>query len=534
MNYKIKNNSGIISAIMILLVLVASGWISYGNLHAVPASDNGAPEDRSVVLNNYEQTASDISASDISASDTASSDTAATELTGNSPGNTISSQTSAFPEEEVKIKYIVIKKATNVRAEDSDTSKKLTTLMKGDEVELLSESKTRYKVRYAGSKTGWIIKACGDITEKKKVIKHIPVFTSGDPISMKGTKEGDDIAAILKKYATTGASVAVIKNGAVAYTYEYGYANKQKKIKVNENTKFRIASVTKVFTSMLAMSEVDDEKLDLDASLTDIMGYRFRHPSYPKQNVTMRMLLTHTSGLIDRDKEYGKKLSSITNNRDYYVSPPGVKFLYCNLGMGIAGAVVEKSADQTISQYAKEKFFDPMGIDASFDAKYLSDKSLVAECYTGDKVNCSSKYLCRSQERGKPGNTFHLGQGGLLISSADLARVTTILINEGQYNGKQYLSQHSLSEMLKDQKIETGKGFQQCIGIRKSRELIKDREMYFHNGASYGIFSLMAFDPADKSGIVIITSGAFTKRNKNTVFAICDDIMNYSYQNIIK
>ena len=88
--------------------------------------------------------------------------------------------------------------------------------------------------------------------------------------------------------------------------------------------------------------------------------------------------------------------------------------------------------------------------------------------------------------------------------------------------------------MLKDQKIDTGKGFQQCIGIRKSRELIKGREMYFHNGASYGIFSLMAFDPADKSGIVIITSGAFTKRNKNTVFAICDDVMNYSYQNILK
>ena len=247
----------------------------------------------------------------------------------------------------------------------------------------------------------------------------------------------------------------------------------------------------------------------------------------------MRMLLTHTSGLIDRDKEFSKKLRNITNNREFYVSPPGVKFLYCNLGMGIAGAVVEKSSDQTISQYAKDKFFDPMGIDASYDAKYLTDKSLVAECYTLDKVNCSTTFLCRSQEKGKPGDTFHLGQGGLLISSIDLARLFTILINDGQYNGRQYISQNSLNEMLKDQKIETGKEFAQCIGIRKSDELIKNRSLYFHNGASYGIFSLMAFDPSDKSGIVIITSGALTKRNKNTVFAICDDIMNYSYENIL-
>ena len=533
MKQNLKRLSKIISAAAIFLIMLLSGWFGYQNKGGTVPIDAVSSEGEQSAFDLRANEESDGAINEISTSDLSSSETS-------TPEGTVSSDTEAqtniplSTEETVTVKIVKINKTTNVRAEDSDTSRLVATLNSGAEVEYISESKKRYKIQYAGSKTGWIIKACGDIAEKKVVVKHIPVFTSGDPISMKGTKEGDDIAAILKNYTTTGASVAIIKNGTVAYTFEYGYANKQKKLKVNENTKFRIASITKVFTSMLAMSEVDDEKLDLDGNLTDIMGYRFLNPTYPKKTVTMRMLLTHTSGLIDRDQEFSKKLKDITSNRNFYVSPPGEKFLYCNLGMGIAGAVVEKSADQTISKYAKEKFFDPMGIDASYDAKYLSDKSLVAECYTGDKVNCSSKYLCRSQERGKPGNTFHLGQGGLLISSADLARVTTILINEGQYNGKQYLSQHSLSEMLKDQKIDTGKGFQQCIGIRKSRELIKDREMYFHNGASYGIFSLMAFDPADKSGIVIITSGAFTKRNKNTVFAVCDDIMNYSYQNIIK
>ena len=428
----------------------------------------------------------------------------------------------------------MINQATNVRAEDNNSSEMLTTLAKGDEVELVSESKKRYEVKYSGSKKGWIIKTCGEVVEKEKTIKHVGEYTSGEPIWMKDTKEGDEIAALFKKYHTIGASMAVIKNGNVAYSYEYGYANKQKKVKVGENTKFRIASVTKVFTTMLAMTEVDDGKLDLDGSLTDIMGYKFCNPSVPKKKVTTRMLLTHTSGLIDRDSQFSKKLKEVAKSSDFYVSPPGVKFLYCNLGMGIAGAVVEKVSDKTISQYAKEKFFDPMGIDASFDAKYLSDKSLVAECYAGDKVSYSNSYICRSQEKGKPGETFHLGQGGLLISAEDLARVYTVLMNDGQYNGRQYLSQKSLDEMLSDQKVDTKSNFVQCLGIRQSKELVKDRNLYFHNGTSYGILSLMAFDPADKSGVVIITSGAISPRNKNSVFAVCDDVMNYCYENILK
>lgn len=516
----------IISVIVFAAIMLASGWFGYKNIGQIPAlSESDNANDR------YASDTTGISPSDLS-SDNYSVPVSDSDINKNvqaeSPANNLP------VEEKVTVKIIKINQATNVRAEDNDNSAKLALLNKDTEVEYVSQSKKRYQIKYAGNKTGWIMKSCGDLSEKEIIVKHIPAYTSGVPLQMKGTKEGDEIGSILKNYSTTGASVAVIKNGQVAYHYEYGYANKQKKVKVNENTKFRIASATKVFTSMLAMAEVDDEKLDLDGDLSKIMGYKFYNPSYPKQKVTMRMLLTHTSGLIDRDNQFSQKLKNITCNGTYYVSPPGVKFLYCNLNLGIAGAVVEKSANQTISQYAADRFFTPMGIDASYDAKYLSDSSLVAECYSGDKVNCSNKYLCRSQEKGAPGVTFHLGQGGLLISAEDLARVLSVLINDGQYEGKQYLSQKSLDEMLTDQKIETNKDFQQCIGIRQSKEVVDGRNMYFHNGAAYGIFSLVAFDPADKSGLVIITSGAFTPRNKNTVFAVCDDVLNYVYDEVLK
>lgn len=510
------------SAIVIAVTVILSGWFGYMNSGSVPH-----------LTANDHQDAPSSDTPDYTAAETPLSVSHSDQTADVSP-DAVSSEEPPLPtEEKVTLRFVKINKATNIRTEDKDDAKVLTVLTKDTEVEIVEESRKRYRVKYSGIKTGWMLKTCGDAFEKETIIKHIPNYTSGDPIRINGTKEADQISELLNKHSSVGASLAIIKDGKVAYHYEYGYANKEKKIKVNQNTKFRIASLSKVFTSMLAMTEVDDGKLDLDGNLTEIMGFKFYNPSHADQKVTMRMLLTHTSGLIDRDYQYSKTLKSITHNSDFYVSPPGVKYLYCNLGMGIAGAVVEKSAGQTISQYAKEKFFEPMGVDASYDAKYLSDTSLVANCYEAGKLSRSSETLCRSHEMETPGVTFDLGQGGLLISAVDLARVSTILINNGEYEGRQYISQGALNEMLTQQNIETGKGFQQCLVLRKSGDLVKKRQMYFHNGASYGIYALMAFDPADKSGIVIITSGAFTNRNKNTVFAVCEEVLQYTYDHIL-
>ena len=432
-------------------------------------------------------------------------------------------------EETVKIKYIRITVAANVRKDKSAGSDKLTTLQKGAEVEYVSESGDRYQIRFGGSTLGWIPKKYGELLEKEVVIRHIAVFTGGDPIDMKDTKEGDTIGRILKNHATMGASVAVIRNGQVAYHYEYGYADKEKKKTVNENTKFRIASVTKVFTAMMAMRQVDDGLLDLDKDLSDYLGFKVRNPSY-KQAITMRMLLTHTSGLVDHEEDmYSKGIRNVLSQKDFYNGPPGQNFLYSNLGMGVAGAVMEKTSKQCISEYAQAAFFKPMGIDAAFDAKYLSDKSQIANCYLGTQINRSSKYLARPQAVGKPGATYHLTAGGLLISGKDLAKVFTLLLNNGQYDGKTYLSRTALDEMMKTQLVPKGKNFNQCLGLRQKDKLLGNRNFYYHNGIAYGVYSLMAIDPSDKSGIVVITSGADGKRNENTLFAVCEDVMTYCY-----
>ena len=436
-------------------------------------------------------------------------------------------------EEKMTIKYVKILDVTNVRKEDKADAEKVAVLNKGTEVEYVSESKTRYQVKYAGNKTGWVVKSCCEILEKEVIIKHVPTYVSGAPIDLKGTAEGDELAKILKNQSTMGASIAIIQNGQVAYHYEYGYANKENKKYVTEDTKFRIASVTKVFTSMMAMKQVDDGILDLDKDISDYLGFKVRNPSFTKDPITTRMLLTHTGGLVDRDKMYINDLRATLSDKSHFNSQPGKSFLYSNLGMGVAGSVMEKTSHQVISEYARDNFFKPMNIDASFDAQYLSDKSLIADCYLGSKIDRSSKYLARPQATGKPGATYHLTAGGLLISAEDLASVFTILLNNGQYNGQQYLSQKAVDEMLSEQFKPKGNNFIQCIGLRQRDQLLDNHDMYFHNGIAYGIYSLMAIDTNEKSGVVVITSGANGTRNENTIFAVCDDVLNYCYSDIL-
>ena len=121
-----------------------------------------------------------------------------------------------------------------------------------------------------------------------------------------------------------------------------------------------------------------------------------------------------------------------------------------------------------------------------------------------------------------------------MISAADLARVFTVLINDGEYMGQRILSQNAVSQLETVQQKSAGKNFEQCIGLRYSEKCYDGRSMYFHPGNAYGVLSLAAYDKSDKSGVVIITTGADLTRDKYGNFKVCSDMLNYIYQNVIK
>lgn len=493
------------------------------------------PRNNDVVISPTDIFKSDISYTDISHTDISETDI----ISAADTSTTDITETDTQPVEPIEVdlnQYATVTvKSAAMRKSNSTSAALIRYVSKGKKVIVLETKKSWYKVNFNGS-VGWMHSDCLELIRNRELettlYDPIPEQISGEIQSLSGTATAKYIRQIASEHAVAGLSVAVIQNGEVAYHYEYGYADKADKRKVTVNTKFRIASLSKVFTSMMAVKLAEEGKLDLDAHIGNVLGLSVRNPNYKSTNITTRMLLTHSSSFIDRSTIFSSSMKNdFKSSYVFSTSKPGTRHIYSNFGMGVAGAVVEKASGQYLTNYAQSAFFDPMGIDAGFDGTKLDDKSDVADCMVRGTVEKTAKELVKKKETNAIGRNHSLAAGGLLISAVDMAKVTTILINGGVYNGERYLSEETLAEFHTPQ--IKAQGYTQCIGIRKSSTVLPERTVYFHTGAAYGVFSLMVYDLEDKSGVVILSTGSLDYSDDNGIRTICSDIMNLVYEDIL-
>jgi len=180
----------------------------------------------------------------------------------------------------------------------------------------------------------------------------------------------DEVMTAANKYRLFNGSVLVAENGKVIYKKGLGLAQMEWNIPNTTDTKFRLGSITKQFTSALILQLVDQGKVKLDAKLAEYL------PAYRKDigdKITVHQLLNHTSGIpsytslpgffndVSRNPytvdEFVKKYAS--NNLEF---EPGSKFSYNNSGYFLLGAIIEKVTGQTYEQVLKERIFEPLGM----------------------------------------------------------------------------------------------------------------------------------------------------------------------------
>ncbi len=166
-----------------------------------------------------------------------------------------------------------------------------------------------------------------------------------------------------------GAAVSVVKDGELSFAKGYGYADLENGIPVDpEETVFQIGSVGKMFTWTAVMQLVEQGKLDLDADINDYLDFRIPD-TYP-QPITLKHLLTHTSGFENRLLE-----SVVSDARDLVparewlishmsarVRPPGDYAGYSNYNAMLAGYIVARVSGQPYEQYIQEHILDPLGM----------------------------------------------------------------------------------------------------------------------------------------------------------------------------
>lgn len=185
------------------------------------------------------------------------------------------------------------------------------------------------------------------------------------------TEKAGKIDELLNKYAEYGlfnGSVLVSENGNVILAKGYGYSNIDSKIECTPETKFRIGSITKQFTSMLVMQLVEKGKIKLDGKLSDYLTY------YRKDNgdkITVHHLLTHTAGIPNYTNDRAFMETQLNNKFtpkeliEKYCSgnlefDPGTNWNYSNSGYIILGAIIEEVTGKKYEDVLKESILIPL------------------------------------------------------------------------------------------------------------------------------------------------------------------------------
>ncbi|HEY0067274.1 MAG TPA: serine hydrolase domain-containing protein, partial [Flavisolibacter sp.] len=186
----------------------------------------------------------------------------------------------------------------------------------------------------------------------------------------------DTVAAFLEssllKSGFNG-SILVAKNGTVVYEQYLGYKDPKLKDTITAETPSQIASISKTFTSAAILRLVQEEKLDLDATLAQFF------PGFPYADVTIRQLLTHRSGLPEYlyfFEKIGWERQVFATNADVVntmitrqparASLPGKRFDYCNTNFVLLASIVEKVSGLSYPEYMRQNFFEPLQMKNTF------------------------------------------------------------------------------------------------------------------------------------------------------------------------
>lgn len=349
------------------------------------------------------------------------------------------------------------------------------------------------------------------------------------------------IKEAMERNKTVGLSVAVVKDGKLHFVESYGLKNIEKNIPLQTQDIFRIASISKSFTATGIMQLVDAGKFKLEDDISDLIGFKVRNPKFPNTKITLKMLLSHTSSLSDKEGYFELDVLNPEKNENwanvFNDYEPGSEYQYCNLNFNMLGAVIERYTQKRFDNYIVENILDPLQIYGGFCVDSL-DNNLFTNLYsyqakTDSFTHSPAAYNPRSEEI----KNYTLGYstpifsptGGMKISAKDLAKYMIMHMNYGSSNGKTIISERS-SKLMQTPVLESSN---YGLALNVKDNYIQGEKMVGHTGSAYGLFSNMYFQPEEKFGFVIITNG--TKPNYTDEFlSILHETANILYEHFIK
>ena len=231
-----------------------------------------------------------------------------------------------------------------------------------------------------------------------------------------------------------GATVAIVKDDALLLTRGYGFADVEKRIPVSaEQTLFRPASISKLFTWTAVMQQVEAGKLDLDHDINEYLDFKIA--GYGGQPIKLRHLMTHTAGfeeslldLLVEDLSKVKPLDeALKDGIPARIYPPGTVPAYSNYGASLAGYIAARAVGMQFEQYIEEHIFKPLKMEHSTFRQPVPDAL---------RKHLSNSYATASSQQPVP---FEFGSdapaGALSATAPDMAQFMMAHLNGGLLPG---------------------------------------------------------------------------------------------------
>ncbi len=356
-----------------------------------------------------------------------------------------------------------------------------------------------------------------------------------------------------------GQAVIVFKDEKKVYRNMMGNRflsprNKNWNLPVTSDSRFRVASISKIFTAAGYMQLTEDGKINLDEDVSRYLGFNLRNPNYPNRPITSRMLLSHTSSIRDYPTPYvpfKNNVKAFFTSADCWTksNPPGTYFSYCNLNYILLATIIEKVSGQRFDKYITKNVLKPLDIKGSFNLRDFSSSDLqkLGTLYRKTKGE-AGRYYAQIDDRPielpnaaqianyRPGTNAGIfsPQGGLRISPRELAHMLEMLMNRGKYKGKEILKPATVQIMEKqawkydparhngnidNDSIESyGLALQYFSGTGTTRPAPDrpDFDLVGHLGEAYGFIGGLMWQPGTKNGFIFMQNGFATgyKQNK--------------------
>ncbi|MDX3658760.1 LpqB family beta-propeller domain-containing protein [Streptomyces sp. ID05-26A] len=315
------------------------------------------------------------------------------------------------------------------------------------------------------------------------------------------------LSALAKKHDLPGAALGILYKGETLQAH-HGVLNLSTGVEVTDDTIFQIGSMGKVWTTTVVMQLVDEGLIDLDAPIADVLPELKLSDAVVQQKVTMRHLLTHTSG-IDGDnftdtgrgddclERYTELLADAAQNH-----PLGATFSYSNAGFVLAGRVIEKLTGKTWDVAMRERLYEPLGLTraGTLPEEALLHRAAVGHVTKDEKLEPAPVWMLPRS----------LGPAGTIFACAgDVLKFAAMHLRGGlAEDGTRVLSEESAAVMTEKQTdVPDPEALGDSWGVGWIRFGWDGQRLIGHDGNTIGQSAFLRILPEHDLAVTLLTNG---------------------------